>query len=74
MIRINKIFLGTGNAFDITKVAYSINYKPGELHVSLANYNNGIKSARPKLYPSAPANKSNTKHLEPTLNKLNNCE
>ena len=44
MIRINKIFLGPGNAFDMAKVADSINYKPGELRVSLEHYNNGVKS------------------------------
>jgi hypothetical protein len=45
MIRINKIFLGPGNAFDMAKIADSINYKPGELRVSLEHYNNGVKSA-----------------------------
>jgi hypothetical protein len=44
MIRINKVFLGEGNAFDMAKIADSINYKPGELRVSLEHYVNGIKS------------------------------
>lgn len=45
MIRVNKIFLGPGNAYDMAKIADSINYKPGELKVYLEHYNNGVKSA-----------------------------
>ncbi len=53
MIRINKIFLGPGNAFDMAKVADSVNYKPGELRVSLEHYNNGVKSAAAGLSSNA---------------------
>lgn len=36
-IRINKVFLGEGNANDMAKVADSVNYKPGELTVILTH-------------------------------------
>ena len=35
MIRINKVFLGEGNANDMAKVADSINYQAGDLTVTL---------------------------------------
>jgi hypothetical protein len=35
MIRVNKVFLGEGNAYDMAKVSDSVNYQPGELTVSL---------------------------------------
>lgn len=35
MFRINKVFLGEGNAYDMAKVADSVNYQPGELSVVL---------------------------------------
>jgi hypothetical protein len=53
MIRINKIFLGPGNAFDMAKVADSINYKSGELRVSLEHYNNGVKSTFAGIFSNA---------------------
>lgn len=53
MIRVNKIFLGPGNAFDMAKVADSINYKPNELRISLEHYNNGVKSASAGLSSNA---------------------
>lgn len=39
-IRINKVFLGEGNANDMAKVADSINYQPGEITVSLHHSSN----------------------------------
>lgn len=44
MIRVNKVFLGEGNALNMAKIADSINYKPGELIVTLEHYVNGNKS------------------------------
>ena len=35
MIRINKVFLGEGDANEMARISDSINYKPGELTVSL---------------------------------------
>src|ERR1700761_3566888 len=35
MIRINKVFLGVGDANQMAKVADSVNYQPGELTVTL---------------------------------------
>ncbi len=55
MIRVNKIFLGPGNAFDMAKVADSVNYKAGELRVSLEHYNNGVKSASAGFTPTSPS-------------------
>lgn len=45
MIRVNKVFLGEGNALNMAKIADSINYKPGELTVTLEHYVGGTKSA-----------------------------
>ena len=44
IIRINKIFLGQGDANVMAKVADSINYQPGELLVTLERYLSGVKS------------------------------
>jgi hypothetical protein len=45
MIRINKIFLGEGNANIMAKDADSVNYKAGELTVMLERFVNGSKVA-----------------------------
>jgi hypothetical protein len=45
MIRINKIFLGEGNANIMAKEADSVNYKAGELTVMLERFVNGSKVA-----------------------------
>jgi len=45
MIRINKIFLGEGNANLMAKEADSVNYKSGELTVMLERFVNGNKVA-----------------------------
>jgi hypothetical protein len=45
MIRINKIFLGEGDANIMAKVADSVNYKAGELTVMLERFVNGSKVA-----------------------------
>ncbi len=42
MIRINKVFLGEGDANQMAKVADSINYPAGELIVTLKHFNNNI--------------------------------
>lgn len=44
MIRINKIFLGEGNANDMAQVPDSVNYKAGDLTVWLERYVNGVKT------------------------------
>jgi hypothetical protein len=41
-IRINKIFLGEGNAYVMAQVTDSVNYKQGVLTVNLERYVNGI--------------------------------
>jgi hypothetical protein len=43
MIRINKVFLGEGDANQMAKVADSVNYQPGDLTVSLERYVNDSK-------------------------------
>jgi hypothetical protein len=43
MIRINKIFLGEGDATVMAKQPDSVNYQPGELTVWLERYSNGSK-------------------------------
>lgn len=43
MIRINRAFLGKGNAFDMAKVSDSSNYKSGELTVMLERFVNDVK-------------------------------
>ena len=43
MIRINKIFLGEGNAYTMAQVNDSVNYKPGVLTVTLEREVNGVK-------------------------------
>ncbi|MBL7918433.1 MAG: DUF4249 family protein [Bacteroidia bacterium] len=45
MIRINKVFLGEGDANQMAKVADSVNYKSGELTVKLERFFNGVKVA-----------------------------
>jgi len=44
MIRINKVFLGEGDANVMAKVADSVNYGPGELSVKLERYVNNTKT------------------------------
>lgn len=44
MIRINKVFLGEGDANQMAKVMDSVNYKAGELSVKLERYVNGAKT------------------------------
>jgi len=41
-VRINKIFLGEGNAYQMAQVNDSINYKKGDLTVTLERYDNGV--------------------------------
>ncbi len=45
MIRINKVFVGQGNANVMAKVPDSVNYQPGELTVKLERYYNGVKTS-----------------------------
>jgi hypothetical protein len=52
IIRINKIFLGEGNAFQMAQVQDSVNYKAGQLTVTLERFVNGVQ---------APTTKNNTK-------------
>ncbi|MDX2174082.1 MAG: hypothetical protein SFY56_13345 [Bacteroidota bacterium] len=42
IIRVNKVFLGEGDANDMAKVADSVNYQPGDLQITLERYKNGI--------------------------------
>ncbi|MBA2612827.1 MAG: hypothetical protein H0U95_12700 [Bacteroidetes bacterium] len=45
MVRVNKVFLGEGNAADMAKISDSINYQPDEITVTLERYINGVKNA-----------------------------
>jgi hypothetical protein len=45
MIRVNKIYLGEGNANDMAQVPDSVNYKAGDLTIWLERYVYGNKSA-----------------------------
>ncbi len=45
MIRINKVFLGEGDANQMAKIADSSNYSSGELTVKLERFFNGVKVA-----------------------------
>ncbi|MGE0566920.1 MAG: hypothetical protein AB7O73_03140 [Bacteroidia bacterium] len=49
MIRINKVFLGDGDANEMAKVADSVNYQAGELTVKLERFVNGTKVAAEKV-------------------------
>lgn len=42
-VRINKIFLGEGNAFDMALVSDSVNYNAGVLEVSMTLFNYGVQ-------------------------------
>lgn len=44
MIRVNKVFLGEGDANKMALVADSVNYPAGELSITLERYVNGVKS------------------------------
>lgn len=48
IIRVNKVFLGEGNANDMAKIADSINYKAGDLLITLERYVNGVKTIASK--------------------------
>ena len=45
MIRVNKVFLGEGNANEMAQVADSINYQAGDLAVTLERFVNGNQVA-----------------------------
>jgi hypothetical protein len=45
MIRINKVFLGEGDANTMAQIADSVNYPAGELEVTLERYVNGIRAS-----------------------------
>jgi len=44
MIRVNKVFLGEGDANKMAQVADSVNYPAGELSITLERFVNGVKS------------------------------
>lgn len=44
VIRINKIYLGEGNAYTMAKVSDSINFAPGALTVMLEHFVNGVQA------------------------------
>ncbi|MBA3679945.1 MAG: hypothetical protein H0W73_01970 [Bacteroidetes bacterium] len=44
MIRVNKVFLGEGDANQMAQVADSINYPAGELSITLERYVNGVQA------------------------------
>jgi hypothetical protein len=48
IIRVNKVFLGEGDANAMAKVADSINYQPGDLQITLERYVNGVKTIASK--------------------------
>lgn len=54
MIRVNKIFLGEGDANQMAQVADSINYPEGELEVSLTDQNGKRIDFRDSLIQTAP--------------------
>ncbi len=45
MIRINKVFLGEGNANEMAQISDSINYQEGDLTVTLERFVNGVQVA-----------------------------
>lgn len=55
MIRINKVFLGDGNANVMAKVPDSVNYQPGDLTVMLERYYDGVKTSAAST-PTGPTN------------------
>ncbi len=55
MIRINKVFLGDGDANQMAKVMDSVNYKSGELSVKLERFVNGVKTSA-GISASGPVN------------------
>lgn len=55
MIRINKVFLGEGDANQMAKIMDSVNYKAGELTVKLERYVNGAKTTA-GISSSGPVN------------------
>jgi hypothetical protein len=48
MVRVNKVFLGEGDANAMAQVADSINYPAGELEVTLERYVNGARTVASK--------------------------
>lgn len=54
IIRVNKVFLGEGDANQMAKVADSINYPAGELSISLERFVNGVAAW------STPSNANHT--------------
>ncbi len=57
IIRINKVFLGEGDANKMAQISDSINYPAGELTVTLDRYVGGVKSvATATNNPSGPKN------------------
>lgn len=48
MIRVNKVFLGEGDANVMAKIADSINYQPGDLLITLERFVNGVKTIAAK--------------------------
>ncbi|MBL7921245.1 MAG: hypothetical protein JNJ40_13085 [Bacteroidia bacterium] len=54
MIRVNKVFLGEGDANQMAQVADSINYPAGELSISLERFVNGVPAW------SSPSNPNHT--------------
>jgi hypothetical protein len=50
VIRINKAFLGDGNAFDMAKIRDSVNYKPGELDVTIQKMRLGNPVGAPIVF------------------------
>lgn len=51
MIRVNKVFLGEGNANVMAKVADSVNYQPGELTITLNRFVGGVQVDASPLHP-----------------------
>lgn len=53
MIRINKVFLGEGDANQMAKVADSVNYKAGEITVTLLHSSNSIITFKDSMIRTA---------------------
>lgn len=70
MIRVNKIFLGEGDANQMAQVADSINYPEGELEVSLTDQNGKRIDFRDSLIQTAPGAFNSTQRVYVNQAKL----
>lgn len=74
IIRVNKVFLGEGNANQMAQVADSINYPEGELNVSLNNSNGTNIVFRDSLVKTEEGTFNSTQRVYVSNAKLNSGE